>query len=193
MALSIEDVVDHEEIRTVVLRYFRAADRVDAELGTTTFWEDGHYVGGPIPGPMKDVLPALYGEMLPKGFELTVHYVTNLLVKTEGARGFAEGYCLGYQLLHGRELIVATVGEDTYNRFGEGAERIEFLAGARYAIELEKRKGEWRMLTMAPIIDWTRVQPYSGVIGDVGLLAAISNRGTRSRSDLSYFGGAGGL
>lgn len=186
--LKVEELIDREEIRSIILRYFRAADRVDAELGTPTFWEDGQFIGGPLPGPMKDVLPALYGELLPNAFELTLHYIQNLTVKVDGDRGYAEAYAIGYQLVKGEEAIVGAVGAEAYARFGEGSDRVEFLAGVRYAIELERRGKEWRMSTMAPIIDWTRVQPYQGIVGDAGLLGAITNRGTRDRSDQSYFG-----
>ena len=188
MALKVEELIDREEVRSLILRYFRAADRVDAELGTPTFWEDGHFIGGPLAGTMEDVMPALYNDLLPNAFELTLHYIQNLVVTMEGDRGFAEAYAVGYQLVSGRDAIVGAVGAETYARYGGDSDRVELLVGVRYAIELERRGGEWRMLTMAPIVDWTRVQPYQGIVGDAGLLAAITNRGKRDRSDQSYFG-----
>lgn len=189
--MTVEELIAREEIRQVVLRHFRAADRVDEALERGAFWPDGHYVGGPVHGAMEDAIPGLFGELLGATFEKTCHYITNLLVTVDGDRGFVECYGVGYQLVVDDPAVVESVlGPTAFARFGrDHRQRYELLVGVRYAVVMERRAGEWRILTMEPIVDWTRAQVRDGT-GEEGLVSAMAGRGRRDRSDPSYFGAA---
>lgn len=189
MSMTIEELAAREEIRQCVLRHFRAADRVDAELEREAFWPDGHFVGGPVHGPMAEAIGPLFREMLPQAFETTCHYIANLLLTVEGDRGFVEACGVGYHLIaDSPEAAAAVLGEAKLKELNYHPDRrYELLVGVRYAITLERRDGTWKILTMAPVIDWSRAQPYAGIVHG-GLPDAISGRGRRDREDPTYFG-----
>lgn len=183
--MTVEELIAREQIRQSLLRHFRAADRVDAELEERAFWPDGHFIGGPVHGAMAEAIPGLYGGLLGETFETTCHYITNILVTVEGDRGHVECYGVGYHLIaDNAETIAGVLGADFPLETGQ---RYELLVGVRYAVVMERRQGEWRILTMEPVIDWTRAQPHAG-IGDAGLAATIAGRGQRNHCDASYFG-----
>lgn len=187
--MTVDELLAREEIRQAVLRHFRAADRVDAALERAAFWPDGHFVGGPMDGRIADIVPTLYGDLLGRFFETTCHYIMNLMTTVTGERARVEAYGIGYHLIaNDAEALVGVLGEATFAEFGrDSGRRYELLVGVRYAIVLERRAGEWRILTMQPIVDWTRAQPYAGIAAG-GLPAAIAARGRRDRDDASYFG-----
>ncbi len=56
MVMTVEDLIAREEIRTSILRHFRAADRLDSELERKAFWEDGHFINGPVEGPLTEFI-----------------------------------------------------------------------------------------------------------------------------------------
>lgn len=188
--IPVAELIDREEIRQCVLRHFRAADRVDADLERAAFWDDGCFVGGPIDGKMSDIIPSLYGELLGQSFDVTCHYIANMMVTVAGNSGFVECYGVGYHLIADNPAALQGVlGEAKYAEIADRpGDRHELLVGVRYAVEMARRQGVWKIFKMQPIIDWTRVQPAAGIV-DGGLPAAIAGRGQRSRSDASYFGG----
>jgi SnoaL-like domain len=188
--VTVDDLIAREEIRHCLLRHFRAADRLDIELEKTAFWPDGHFVGGPLDGPMTEFAGPLFEEMLPKSFERVMHYIANMLVTIDGDMAQVELYGIGYHLLvDDAATIEGVIGAKRFNDFGRDAnKRYELLVGVRYAVTLQRRGGEWRILTMQPIIEWTRVQHHAGIV-DGGLPSAMPTVPMRDRSDASYFGG----
>lgn len=189
MPLAIEDLLAREEIRQCVLRHFRAADRADLALERSALWPDARFIGGPVDGTADEFSGPLIA-MLPDLFDTLIHYITNLLVTVTGSRGLVEAYGFAYHLIRDDpEALGAVLGEAKLAELApQAGQRIEMTIGVRYAIEMQRRGEEWRILTMQPIIEWTRVQPWSG-IAEGGLVAAMPTPSLRSPTDASYFGG----
>jgi SnoaL-like domain len=188
--MTVDELIAREEIRQCLLRHFRAADRADLDLERAAWWPDGTFVGGPVEGTASDFAAPLF-EALPAQFETLMHYIANMLIQVSGDTAHAEIYGIGWHLLaDDPEMLKAVLGEAKLAEFGNDVtKRYEMWVGVRYAVELRRREGEWRIFTMQPIIEWTRVQRYSG-ISEGGLPSAMPTRARRDRGDASYFGGA---
>ena len=189
MAMTVEELIAREEIRTSILRHFRAADRLDIELERKAFWEDGHFINGPVEGPLTEFIGPLFGEILPGSFDLVMHYAQNMLITLEGDAAFVELYATAYHAIADDPAVIAgVIGEAKFAEFGNDASRrYEMLVGVRYVIVMQRRSGEWRIYTMQPIIEWTRVQ-HCDAITVGGLPAAMPTKACKDRGDASYFG-----
>lgn len=187
--MTVDGLLAESAIRRCLLRHFRAADRAEGDLMRAAWWPDGRFVGGPVEGPASEFVDQLM-EMLPALFETIMHYIANTLVTVEGEQAKAELYGIGWHLVaDDPEAILGTIGEAKFAEFGkDAARRYEMWVGVRYAVTLTQRCGEWRIATMQPVIEWSRVQPYAG-ISEGGLPAAMPTTPLRSRADASYFGG----
>jgi hypothetical protein len=192
MALSSAQLADHEEIRQVMYTFFRAADRRDAELGRTTFWEDGHCEssapGEPVSHWMPSLLDEAAGKSFERNFEKTMHYMLNMVIRVDGDSAAAETYAIAYHIVPARhDSIVAVGGETRFAELGSDASRrYELSVGTRYNSRFERRDGVWRIKIHRYIVEWTRFVPYEGVHKDEGVLAFMRLSGTRDRSDASY-------
>ena len=188
--MDVEELLARETIRTVLLRHFRAADRADRDLCQTAWWPDGRFIGGPVEGTATEWLGALF-EGLPASYDVLMHYIANMLITVEGSRGLAELYGIGYHLIvDDPDVLKAVMGDTLHADIDqEPGERYEMWVGVRYAVEMQRREGAWRILTMQPIIEWSRVQRYAG-IGEGGVPAAMPTPAARDGSDATYFEGA---
>ena len=187
--MTTDDLLAREAIRHCVLRHFRAADRCDAALMHAAWWDDGRFVGGPVEGTAREFVAVLM-DMLPAAFDAVMHYIANILIDVadDGAR--AELYGIGWHLLIDDPAAIAgAIGETAFAsiEYARG-KRFEMLVGVRYAVTLARRGTEWRIATMQPIIEWTRVQPSAGIV-EGGLPAAMPTLPHRDTADASYFGG----
>ncbi len=187
MAVTIEELLAREDISQCLLRHFRAADRLDLAAEAEAFWPDGRFVGGPVEGPASSFMGSLF-DTLRSSFESVMHYIANMAITVTGDCGRAELYGIGWHLLADDAAVVAgVIGEQKFAEFGRNAsKRYELWVGVRYAVEMQRRGQEWRILTMQPIIEWTRVQHYNGIAAG-GLPAAMPTVPRRDRSDASYF------
>ncbi len=90
--MDIRELADREEIRAVVLRYFRAMDRVDDELGFSIFHEDGtgDYGADIFAGSGRDLIRWLneYNRTLIHSH----HQMSNCTIEVDGDRAVAETY-----------------------------------------------------------------------------------------------------
>ncbi|WP_068086784.1 nuclear transport factor 2 family protein [Novosphingobium rosa] len=185
--MTPDELLAREAIRHCLLRHFRAVDRGDEALERTAFWPDGQYLGGPVAGPASDFVGPLFG-LLGSCFERVMHSVTNMLITVSGDSALVEAYATGWQLLADTpEVLEGVLGPAMLADLAPGA-RYELLIGARYAVEMARREGEWRILTMQPIIEWTRVQQQAGIT-EGGLPAAMPTVPLRHAGDASYFAG----
>lgn len=187
--MTTDDLLAREAIRHCLLRHFRAADRCDAALMHAAWWDDGRFVGGPVEGTAIEFVPVLM-DMLPAAFDAVMHYIANTLIDVAGDCARAELYGIGWHLLiDNPAAIVGAIGETAFANIEYApGKRFEMLVGVRYAVTLALRGTEWRIITMQPIIEWTRVQPSTGIV-EGGLPAAMPTLPHRDTTDASYFGG----
>lgn len=117
---------DRQDILDCIQRESRARDRQDAGQIAGCWWPDGVDEHGPMINPMPD-----YPERANAGhrafFNMTSHNITNHICEIDGQTAYCESYVIGGLFwLDGKMTTIA---------FG------------RYLDQLEKRGGEWRMLT----------------------------------------------
>jgi hypothetical protein len=135
----VQQMLDEQAVRDVVVRYFVGVDRRDAELIGSAYHPDavddrGHhsYVGATA-GP--DIVASNA-----KSMTSTRHHVTSQLVELDGDTARCETYCQGVHVTAG----------DTPKRM---------ITASRYLDELEKRDGEWGFVRRSSVMDYMRVSP----------------------------------
>jgi SnoaL-like domain len=131
---TVRHLKDRQDILDCIQRESRARDRQDTAQIAGCWWEDGVDEHGPIITGMPD-----YPEKANLGhrsnFHMTSHNITNHLCEIDGDTAYCESYVVGGLFwLDGKTTTIA---------FG------------RYIDQLEKRDGEWRMLTRRCTIEMT--------------------------------------
>jgi hypothetical protein len=131
---TVRYLKDRQDILDCIQRECRARDRQDCEQIAGCWWDDGVDEHGPVITGMPD-----YPERANSGhrtfFNMTSHNITNHLCEIDGDTAYCESYVLGGLFwLDGKRTTIA---------FG------------RYLDQLEKRNGEWRMLTRRCTIEMT--------------------------------------
>ena len=123
--MNYDDVVARREIDDVLLRYFRAMDRVDDELGFSIFHDDGvgDYGPGIFTGPGRDLIRWLneYNRTLVTSH----HQMSNSTVEVHGDYAASETYVTATLI---REEAGTTIVRSVYGR---------------YIDQLSKRAGRW--------------------------------------------------
>lgn len=183
MAMTVDELIAHEEIRQAIYRHFRSADRMDVALDRTAIWDDAYCEGGPFEGPAGEHMPALIGEALRDLFTVTMHYMANMIIKVRGNEGFVEIYALAFHVVPPTALETV-FGPQRAADLDPGQPH-EFHAGIRYSLKMECRDGEWKIAVMKLIFDWTRIAPYTEWTAG-GVMDNLTLRGRRDRSDPSY-------
>jgi ketosteroid isomerase-like protein len=165
---AVQELLDKQAIREVVMRYCRGVDRLDADLVASAYHPDatderpGAEATGPDIGP--DMVASLAASM-----ESTNHQIGTQLIEVHGDTAVAESYSTGSHVLKdGRRLRTQV----------------------RYIDTFERRHGEWKISHRLVINDVMDILPPSDV-PRMGPPAA----GSRDRDDPSYAvfaSGAGG-
>lgn len=125
---------DRQDIRDCIQRESRARDRQDAEQIAGCWWDDGVDEHGAVV-----TFAPEYPEKANKGhnsnFNMTSHNITNHLCELDGDQAYCESYVIGgLHWLDGNK--------------GSGSEgETTTLALGRYIDQLERRNGEWRIVT----------------------------------------------
>lgn len=131
---QVQRLQDRQDILDCIVRESRARDRQDVEQMNNCWWEDGVDEHGPIITNAPDYAAranAGHGGL----FHLTSHNITNHLCEIDGNTASCESYVIGGLFwLDGKTTTIAM---------------------GRYLDQLEKRNGEWRMLTRRCTIEMT--------------------------------------
>ena len=140
---ELDVLLAKQEIRDVVMRFCRAADRLDLDLARSCYhpdaWDDhGSYRGGP-----EGLIEALAVDMGDRTLG-TYHLLGQSLIEVDGDRAESETY------------IVA------YHRLPAGAKHQErdLVVGARY-LDVFERRGDrrWLIAWRGVSVSWSRVDP----------------------------------
>lgn len=125
---------DRQDVLDCIQRECRARDRQDAGQIAGCWWEDGVDEHGAVVTHAPDY-PARANMGHAMNFHMTSHNITNHLCELDGDRAYCESYVIG--ALHWLE-----------GNKGSGSEgEITTLAFGRYIDQLERRSGEWRIVT----------------------------------------------
>ncbi len=148
---TVAKLKDRQDIHDCIVRESRARDRQDSEQILSCWWPEGVDEHGAVVNRMPD-----YAERANKGhatfFQATSHNITNHLCELDGDVAYCESYVIG-------------------SLFWKDGERTT-LAFGRYVDQLEKRGGEWRILTRRCTIEssiqgdgsWVHTDPVKGFL-----------------------------
>lgn len=137
---KLAEVVDREEIRTLIYRFARGADRNDAELRDAVIWDDAVFNYGIFDGPAKEYVEWVRQQSGADGavpFVNAQHLNGQSLILLDGDRATAETSMLTHM-----ELVDDR--QETYFQ----------VIGGRYFDRFERRSGIWKMSERNTIIDW---------------------------------------
>ena len=137
---KVQEWLDKQEIREVLVRYCRGIDRLDEELIRSCYHPDSTDDHGGYKGNGQAFAKYVV-DVLGKHAESTTHMIEQSLIDVDGDVAHAETYVLA---------------NHTARR--EGALWLETFAG-RYIDRLERRAGEWRIADRTVVHDWSRVRP----------------------------------
>jgi ketosteroid isomerase-like protein len=138
---QIENLVAQAEIRDVLLRYCRAADRCDAgllaELYHPDATEDHDGTVGSAARFRAAVMPRLR-----ESWDRTQHVLGGSVIEVEGDVAHSEAYFVAYHI-----------------RRPDERGRVEMWElGARYVDRFERRDGTWRIAHRVLVRDWEDVR-----------------------------------
>ena len=123
---TVQQLKDRQDILDCIQRESRARDRQDVAMIESCWWEDGVDEHGSVVSQASE-----YAARANKGhstnFNMTSHNITNCLCEIKGDTAYCESYVMGGLFwLDGKTTTIA---------FG------------RYIDQLERRQGEWRIVT----------------------------------------------
>lgn len=139
-AEALQQLLDKEACRALVLRFARGIDRRDEAVLRDIFHPDGTDDHGYFKGSASEfiawVLPVL------ATMERTQHCVSNILVDVNGDEAVSEAYFVAWHDL------VAPDGKE-----------IRMTAAGRYLDHFRKHDGEWKIFHRKAVFDWNANEP----------------------------------
>lgn len=158
-----------DEIRDVLARYCRGADRKDYDMLRSAYHPDASDNRGSYKGDVEGLIEWLK----PRHHDVdqSMHFIGNCLIEVKGDRAFAETYAVAIQHRRAGEGNSSS-GQPTYRRI---------TMGLRYADNLQRRNGEWRISDRVVICEWLREEE-----GDLSLPGDDWTIAVRSKEDASY-------
>lgn len=134
---ALQELLDKQAIREVVLRYCRGIDRLDRELVRDCYWPEAIDEHGSFVGTRDEYVAWVFDRMLPR-YEFTTHHVMNQLIEVDGDRARSETY-----------------GISTH-RSAPDHNPLDLETAFRYVDDFERRGGEWRIARRTCTLEWTR-------------------------------------
>lgn len=169
--LTIEQLLDRQEIEDVLVSYARGADRGDADLIAAAYHDDAlEDHGGVFVGTAADYI-ALMRKMLPAA-PLMTHLVTNISIELDGDAAYTECYFLTFSRREGKS---------------EG-DRYDHLTMARCIDRFERRGAAWKIAHRRLAWEWshemaiTETWGRGSIVPDLGKMV----RGAKKPDDILY-------
>jgi hypothetical protein len=158
----VQELLDKQAIREALDRYSRGIDRLDAELVTSAFHDDGIDDRGSMGTSRGAAIAAGVFASMEKSTVATMHHNTNVTIELDGHVAGVETYTFGIhvQVVRG--------------------EKRRLLTAKRYLDRFERRDGVWRIAHRRSISEMSRSMPLDGESENRGQV------GARDRTDLSY-------
>jgi hypothetical protein len=170
MDQAILAILDRQEIEELLCRYCRALDRLDEPLLRGCFHPDSQHNHGYV-GPSEEFCG--YAMDVLRACVATHHHLGNRSIRVDGHHADAECYFTAYH----------RVGATPIEAFGSDSAGKDVLVGGRYIDRLEKRGGQWRIVSRTGVHDWQRIEEAA----DGGFFdRPADQRGRRDRTDAVY-------
>jgi ketosteroid isomerase-like protein len=157
----VQELLDKEAIRDVIVRYGRGVDRGDVALVTQAYHPDAVDDRGYEQYTGETIGPKMVEQML-QSMVMTSHHLTTQTIHVDGDTAGAETYVLGI------------------HRPNFGGQESRLLSAGRYIDRLERRDGEWRIVHRSMVNDMVRPLSLDDEM-DIGPWM-----GRRDRDDPSY-------
>ena len=158
----MDELLDREEIRDVLLRYCRGVDRCDEELVRSVYHEDATDDHGTFKGSGHEFASVVV-PMLRAQWRSTVHALHNVSIDLDGDAAFVES---GFVATH-RSLT--------------DQDPTDFVFGGRYIDRFECRDGVWKIASRLVVHDWSRLEPVG-----TELDLSMFEQGRQDQTDPSY-------
>ena len=169
MDQAVREIIDRAEISEVLTRYCRAIDRLDESLLRSCFHADSVHDHG-YKGPSETFVG--YAMDVLRGCVATHHHLGNISIAIRGREADAESYFTAYH----------RIADPPPEAFKDAA-GMDLTIGGRYIDRLERRAGEWRIVSRTGVHDWRRYEAPS----DRGFYdLPPEQRGRRDPSDPVY-------
>ncbi|BBE47977.1 MULTISPECIES: nuclear transport factor 2 family protein [Rhodococcus] len=158
MDQALQDLIDKQAIREVVLTYCRGIDRLDFDLVRSAYHPDAidHHTG--FDGTIDEYIAWATTKLSAIGG--TMHHIGNHLVELHGDHAISEAYSMS-----------------THWGGPEDIGMINFTSGARFIDHMERRDGRWAIKERWAVREWTR--------SDEGRFVNPEGPGPRGRRDAS--------
>lgn len=173
MRLTVEQLLDRQEIEDVLIGYARGADRGDADLIASSYHDDAiEDHGGVFVGPASDYV-ALLRKILPTA-PLMTHICTNITIELggelDGERALTECYFLTFSRREG--------GDDPYDS----------LTMARCIDRFERRQRKWKIAHRRLAWEWNHEMPIRETWGRGTTIPDLARavRGAKKPHDILY-------
>ena len=164
----LRDLIDRQDIWSVILRYARGLDRLDRELVRSCYWDDAiddhhAYLGTP-------------------DYFIDVTFADARRSSTVQHHGLSNHSC---------EIIGDDAHCETYYTFiGANNGQPHLLSMGRYIDHIQRRNGEWKYANRVTVIEKNFI--LTEFPGDTEIRAGTTEPGpllpaTRDRNDLSYW------
>lgn len=139
MTLTIETMLDNEQIRTCIARLARGEDRRDAALISASYWPDSITDYGVFKGGFDDYL----AWVVPGADAITntQHHIGQSHIELASDTAKVETQVISY---HRVDYAAGTATSDEHDT----------VIGGRYLDIFEKRDGEWRIASRKMLYDW---------------------------------------
>lgn len=167
--VQLEELYEEKLLRDNLMKYGRAADRMDIEGIRDTYWPDSYDDHGGYMGDGAKWADAV--ETYRDQLYSCSHHISNVLCEIEGNRAKRESMFL---------CVVAHKEPDVSSIFG-----------GRYRDLCEKRDGVWKVLRRTCIWDWGDVRKLHTDWDLIAGVPEVSNWGARYPDDPIYQDWAG--
>lgn len=169
MAMSLDEISAHLEIRQTLARYSRGVDRRDLAMLKSVYHDDATDDHGLFRGTGHDFaewLLAMHNQFP----QIGQHHITQSYIELDGRTAHVESYYLAIN-----PMVDADSGSPYL-----------MPTGGRYLDRFEQRDGAWRIARRVCTIDWSRERLTGDAWDTADIFAAVGPAG-RDVSD-AYFG-----
>ena len=164
MEAAMQELLDKQAVKEVMMTYCRALDRLDEEMLRTVFHPDAvhnHGFQGPSSDPSLPSTPDQPGDFVAYALGVlsthhrTHHHLGNFMIEIEGNVAWTEAYFTACHRM--RKIGDPKASPNAFDT------EMDYFVGGRYIDRMEKRDGVWKITHRTGVNDWQRIEPPSSM------------------------------
>jgi 3-phenylpropionate/cinnamic acid dioxygenase small subunit len=148
MQLTLQRLIDREEIHDVMLRYARGVDRGDWDAVRAVYHEGAFDDHGDYKGDVEGFIEFARDRVGP--LPQCMHFLGNCLIE------FASDDVAAVETYFMTARTLDAKGQKAYGA-GDGSEPVQLSSYGRYVDRIERQKGVWRIAHRIVVFEATRV------------------------------------